>query len=196
MKKIIIFTLLVTLFFAMGCNKEKKEDVIDNSFDVGEVIDIFELSLQHPYEFIYNNKTIHISLQNVIDSADIDCSLVDFINDEDRERLKTYAYLNVNENSTVVPSIPCGGLGFKEDGQDIQDVSDRIDQFAFAPANETNSSYFKNAFMGLFGQGGVVEHMPYKIFMAKSSPKKYNLHNAHTEDYKFIFILTTKKSKS
>lgn len=192
-----VFLLLVIM--GAGCEDDqsiKDQSVIHLSNSVGNLVSIFELKYGDFKEISYDDEKLNLSIKNVIDSVTINCSLVDFANNQEAPlHVRVYSYLQVNNTDELVKvaSIPCGAISYNNTGHDIQDVKDLIDELESAPANSMDSTYFDNAFIGLFGEGSLIEDTPFRIFIAKVDPVKFDMPNATIEDYKFIFILTAKE---
>ena len=192
MKKINPFIIsLFLLILGVGCEKEKPSF---NSKDIGEIVSVFELSYDSSETFTYNNNTIKISLQDIIDNVTINCSLTDFQNNNtDPSRIRIYSFLKINDKQVIeVASKPCGAIIYKSNEDNIQEIIDLIDEIKSAPANTEHKSYFVDTFTNLFGEGTSIKNTPYKIFIAKASPIAYEHSNVCPEEYKLIFILTSK----
>ena len=193
MKRKTFLFATISLFLLLGGVGCEKKDTLTNPDTIGNILEVFELTYDNPKEIVYNNKKIEISLQNVKDNVTLNCELVDFNNNtDDPLKIRIHSYLKINnrEKNIEVISKTCGALPYKNNTNNIQDVIDIIDVIRLAPANSTNSSYFKDNFINTFGDGTIIENTPYRIFMAKAFPIHYNQPNASLEDYKFIFILT------
>ena len=158
-----------------------------------KVAAIFELAYGQSKTIAYGkNEKIEISIQNVVDSVDVNCAFVDFQKPEDALSVRTHAYLRINKSAELVKvsSKPCGAIGYREDVDNIQDVVRRIDEIIAAPAYQSHPPYFMQSFVNLFGEGTPIAHTSLRIYMAKSYPFLFEMHNAQLKDYKFIFILT------
>lgn len=174
---------------ATGCEKEHSVSMPKTD----KVAAIFELSYGQHKKITYGkNEKIEISLQNVIDSVTVNCALADFQKPEDMLSVRTHAYLRINKSAELVKvsSKPCGAIDYREDVDNIQDVVRYIDEIIAAPAYQSHPSYFIQSFVNLFGEGTPIAHTPLRIYIAKSSPHLFEMHNAQLKDYKFIFILT------
>lgn len=190
---ILLLLPLCAVLLVAGCEKDESSPVISD--DIGSLLSIFELKYGDSKEITYNGKKAEISISNIEDSVTIDCSLADFSNNQDIPlTIRVYSYLQINNQNKIVKvaSKPCGALPYKDNGHDIQDVKDLISNLESAPANLNGGSYFEDEFTDLFGEGSLIENTPLKIFMAKAFPRKFNRPNASTEDYRFVFIVTTK----
>ncbi|WP_319229754.1 hypothetical protein [Draconibacterium orientale] len=146
-------------------------------------------------EVVFQGEKVELSIMDVDDSVNVDCSLTDFSNNLDGPlSVRIYSYLQINNQDKIVKiaSKPCGALFYENDGHDIQDVNDLINDLESAPANLNDSSYFVDAFINLFGEGSLIQNTPFRIFMAKASPTNYNQPDATIEDYQFVFIVTSK----
>ncbi len=197
MKTTILKISVIFLFLSlMGAGCEKDQSVYFLSDDVGTLVTIIELKHGELKEIIYDGEKIVLSVEDIKDSVTIDCSLADFSNNNEGPLdIRIYSYLKVNNQDTFVKvaSKPCGALQYKNNGNDIQEVMDRINDLKSAPANSENDTYFTNAFINLFGEGSTIENTSFKIFVAKAFPVNYNKPNASVDDYKIIFIITRKK---
>ena len=194
MKNKIILLTILSLFLligGVGCEKEKEKSLISSN-DIGEIVSVFELMYNSSAIFVYNNDKIKISFQDVIDNVTVNCSLMDFQdNNIDPSQIKIYSYLKINDEMIIeVASKPCGALQYKSEGDNVQEIIDLIDELKSAPANINNKSYFADAFIDLFGEGTLIKKTSYKIFIAKAFPIEYEHLNIIKEDYKLIFILT------
>jgi hypothetical protein len=173
-----------------GCEKEVNP-ISFTSDDINTVVSTFELKYGDSKEITYKGETIHLSIKNIRDNVSVNCSLVDFSNNQKGpEEVRIYADLLVNNKTVSVASKPCGALNFEANGHDIQQVNDLIDNLKSAPANSTVGSYFADAFMNYFGEGALIENTSFRIFMAKAYPVNYEQPDAKKEDYKFIFLIT------
>ncbi|WP_297087258.1 hypothetical protein [uncultured Draconibacterium sp.] len=198
-KKIKLLTILLFLLplcvvlLGAGCN----DDGLDTSIsdDIGDLVRVFELKYGDSMEVAYKGEKVELSITDVDDSVNVDCSLTDFSNNVDGSlAVRVYSYLQINNQDKIVKiaSKPCGALFYENDGHDIQDVNDLIDDLESAPANLNDSSYFVDAFTNLFGEGSLIQDTPFRIFMAKASPTNYNQPDATIDDYQFVFIVTAK----
>ena len=195
-KLLTIFLLLLPLCvvsLGAGCD----DDGLDTSIsdDIGDLVGVFELKYGDSMEVAYNGEKVELSITDVEDSVNVDCSLTDFSNNVDGPlAVRVYSYLQINNQDKIVKiaSKPCGTLFYENDGHDIQDVNDLIDDLESAPANLNDSSYFVDAFINLFGEGSLIQNTPFRIFMAKASPTNYNQPDATIDDYQFVFIVTAK----
>ena len=181
--------LFLLLMVATGCEKEHSVSMPKTD----KVAAIFELSYGQHKKITYGkNEKIEISLQNVTDSVTVNCALADFQKPEDMLSVRTHAYLRINKSAELVKvsSKPCGAIDYREDVDNIQDVVRYIDEIIAAPAYQSHPSYFIQSFVNLFGEGTPISHTPLRIYIAKSSPHLFEMHNAQLKDYKFIFILT------
>ncbi len=183
------------VFLGTGCETEDKPDSVISD-DIGSLLSVFELKYGDSKEISYDGEKINLSINNIEDSVNIDCSLVDFSNNQEAPlSIRIYAYLQINNQNEIVEvaSKPCGALFYEDTGHDVRDVKELISDLESAPANLTDSFYFADAFVNLFGEGSFIENTPLKIFIAKASPTNYGHPNASIEDYRFIFIVTNKK---
>lgn len=191
----IIILLLLPLCVAIlgsGCENDELDSVISD--DIGDLISVFELKYGDSKEIIYEGEKVELSIVNVEDSVNVDCSLTDFGNNQDAPlAIRIYSYLQINNQTEIVKvaSKPCGALFYEDDGHDIQEVNDLINNLKSAPANLKDSTYFADAFINLFGEGSFIENTPFRIFMAKASPTNYSQPDANNSDYQFVFIVTT-----
>lgn len=191
----ISITLLFLSFMGAGCENEVSP-VSFMSDDINTLVSIFELKYGDTKEVTYNGETIKLSIKDVRDNVSVNCSLVDFTNNQEGPlNIRIYADLLVNNtNKTVsVASKPCGALHYGDNGQDIQHVNELINTLKSDPANSKVSSYFADAFIHLFGEGTSIENTSFRVFMAKAFPVNYEQPNSRIEGYKFIFIVTRKK---
>jgi len=199
MKKILWFsTLSLLLVIATGCEKEKRaktkeEQIFPHNLEFA----VFELTTHQACKVACGeNGEILISLQDVKDDVDTNCSLAQFDSIQMMEQIKIYAYLNINGDSTrlEVPSKPCGTVSYycKDKSEEVQDVFRLIDEIRDAPAAQGDSAWFFDTFERLFGKGASIDHTPYRIYLAKADPTKFDAPHARLEDYRLIFILTTK----
>ena len=189
---ILMMTASLFLVGGMGCENENSLSITD---EIGQIINVFQLTHDNIVEVVHNNSKMEISLQNVKDDVTINCELADFSdNIEGRSKIRVYSYLKINNNVEIieVASKPCGALPYKENKDNVQEVVDLINELKSAPANSKSDTYFTNSFINLFGEGVSIKNTPYKIFMAKAFPINYNQPTAKLENYKFIFILTSK----
>lgn len=190
--KIGCFILFILLFGA-GCDNEKSRLIL--SSDIGDVISVFELNYGTSKEIVYKGKKIVFAIDDVQDRVSVNCSLVDFANNSyDLSPIKVCTYLSVNDEKAPlkVESKPCGAILYKNDGSDIQDIEGRIEEMKAASANSSHEAYFTDTFIDLFGEGTQIENTPYRIYLAKAFPVRYEQPGATKKDYKFIFILTYK----
>ena len=190
-KFILWFSVLfLLLMVATGCEKEHSVSMPKTD----KVAAIFELSYGQHKKITYGkNEKIEISLQNVIDSVTVNCALADFQKPEDMLSVRTHAYLRINKSAELVKvsSKPCGAIDYIQDGDDIQDVVRYInEEIIETPAYKSDSSYFLQPFVMLFGEGTSIQNTSLRIYMAKSYPNLFEMRNAQLKDYKFIFILT------
>ncbi len=185
---VISFLLLVA-----GCESEKNSTFL--SYEIGDVLSVFELKYGDSKAFDYKGEKIVLTIDDVQDSVTVNCSLTDFTNNSlGPSQIKICTYLSVNDEKVPlkVESKPCGAILYKNDGSDIQDIEERIEEIKNAPANLTLDTYFTDTFINLFGEGTQIENTPYRIYLAKAFPVSYEQPGATKEDYKFIFILTYK----
>ena len=158
---------------ATGCEKEHSVSMPKTN----KVAAIFELSYGQHKKITYGkNEKIEISLQNVVDSVDVNACL-----------------LRINKSAELVKvsSKPCGAIDYRKDGDDIQDVVRYInEEIIETPAYKSDPSYFLQPFVMLFGEGTSIQNTSLRIYMAKSYPNLFEMRNAQLKDYKFIFILT------
>lgn len=192
--KISAFVLLFTLIGA-GCGKEEYSASF-TSDDIGSLVSIFELKYGDSKEITYNGETIKLSIKSIKDDVLVNCALVDFGNNQEGPlNVRIYADVQVNDKNQTekVASKPCGVLLYEDNGHDLQDITELINNIKSAPANQIDNSYFGDAFINLFGEGSSINNTPFRIFMAKACPQKFENTNARMEDYKFIFIVMTKK---
>jgi hypothetical protein len=190
---ILLLLPLCAVLLVAGCEKNESSPVISD--DIGNLLSVFELKYGDSKEITYNGEKAEISITNIEDSVTIDCSLADFSNNQDIPlTIRVYSYLQINNQNKIVKvaSKPCGALPYKYNGHDTQDVNDLIRDLESAPANLNDNSYFEDEFINLFGEGSLIENTPLRIFMAKAFPTKFNRPNASIEDYRFVFIVTTK----
>lgn len=190
--KIGCFILFILLFGA-GCNNEKSSSIL--SSDIGDVISVFELNYGTSKEIVYKGEKIVFEIDDVQDRVSVNCSLVDFPNNSyDPSPIKVCTYLSVNDEKAPlkVESKTCGAILYKNDGSDIQDIEGRIEEMKAASANSSHEAYFTDTFIDLFGEGTQIENTPYRIYLAKAFPVRYEQPGATKKDYKFIFILTYK----
>ena len=196
-KFILWFSVLfLLLMVATGCEKEawtKEEPIFPHNLEFA----VFELTARQSCKVACGkNEEILISLQGVKDDVDTKCSLVQFDSIQMMEQIKIYAYLNINGDSTrlEVPSKPCGTVSYycKNKSEEVQDVFRLIGEIRDAPAAQGDSAWFFDTFELLFGKGASIDHIPYHIYLAKADPTKYDAPHARLEDYRLIFILTTK----
>lgn len=189
---LLLLPLCVVLLGA-GCeNNDSIPVVLD---DIGTLLSVFNLKYGDSKEITYNGEKVELSIKNIEDSVTIDCSLVDFSNNQDAPlSIRIYSYLQINNQDKIVKvaSKSCGALLYEDNGHDIQDVNDLISNLESAPANLKDSSYFADAFINLFGEGSLIENTSFRIFMAKASPTIFHYPHASIEDYQFVFIVTTK----
>ena len=197
MKKILSLSLLFGIFWLLGCKKENNKVDKSGSSSVGEIVEVFELRFLDTKTITVDNQMFKFAIKDIIDSVIVDCSLVDFVNNiEGPKSVRVHTYLQVNEMPSLlkVSSKPCGTISYKNDNTDIQDVTDRINQFKTASQNlNDKNEYYNQEFNNLFGSGSVIEGTSLKIFLAKAFPLKYNNPGAVSSDYKFIFIVTNNK---
>ena len=181
------------VFLGVGCGDDESDTGVSDN--IGEIIAVFELKYGDSKEIISKGEIIEFSITDVEDSVNVDCSVTDFSNNQDGPSMvRVYSYLQINRQDKIVKiaSKPCGALFYENDGHDIQDVNDLINDLESAPANLNDSSYFVDAFINLFGEGSLIQNTPFRIFMAKASPTNYNQPDATVEDYQFVFIVTSK----
>ncbi len=185
--------MLLALMVA-GCEKETSESFL--SENVGNLVSVFELKYGDSKTITCGEEKIELSIKDIKDNVSINCSLADFSNNNEGPlAIRIYSYLQVNNLNPFVKveSKPCGALVYKNNGNDIQDIQNMINELKSAPANSGDNTYFTNAFVNLFGEGSPIENTSFRIFMAKAFPTKYDQPNANMDDYKFIFIVTRKK---
>lgn len=192
--KLILFLFSIIYFSAFSCEKEK-----DNSNDlsistIGEIVSIFEIKYLETKSIDFGNQTINLTVNDLVDSVIVDCSLVDFGNNVDGpKKIRIHSYLQISGINSLlkVSSKSCGPLPYKNDGTDIQDITDRINQMkSISIKLNDNNKYFMQEFVNLFNNGAAIEGTSFKIFLAKAFPLKYESPNAVNSEYKFIFILT------
>ncbi|MGE0020106.1 MAG: hypothetical protein AB7S72_10605 [Draconibacterium sp.] len=194
LKSFLLLLPFYVVLLGAGCEKEDSISVISD--DIGNLLSVFELKYGDSKEIIYNGEKVELSIKNIVDSVTIDCSLADFSNNQDAPlTLRIYSYLQINSQDKIVrvSSKPCGALLYEDNGHDVQDVNDLIRDLESAPANLKDSSYFADAFINLFGEGLFIENTSFRIFIAKAFPTNFSHPNAGIEDYRFVFIVTTKK---
>ncbi len=192
--RISAYLLFVSLI-GTGCRDYEKPDLVISD-DIGNVISVFELKYGELKEIIYNGDTVAISIVSVEDSVTVDCSLADFSNNQDAPlsvRINSYLQINNQEKILKVTSKPCGALPYESNGHDVLDIYELIDEIKSAPANIKDSLYFKNTFRNFFGQGSPIAGISLHIFIAKVFPTYYSHPNSSIEDYRFVFIVTTKE---
>lgn len=152
-KFILWFSVLfLLLMVATGCEKEHSVSMPKTN----KVAAIFELSYGQHKKITYGkNEKIEISLQNVVDSVDVNCAFVDFQKPEDALSVRMHAYLRINKSAELVKvsSKPCGAIDYREDVNNIQDVVRYIDEIIAAPTYQSHPSYFMQSFVNLFGEG-------------------------------------------
>jgi hypothetical protein len=193
--KISAILLLISSFGA-GCRNDEDPNH-DISYDIGSVLNVFELKYGELKEIIYNGDTVAISIANIEDSVTVDCSLVDFSNNQDAPlSIRISSYLHIKNQSEIlkVTSKPCGALPYESKGHDILDIYELIDEIKSAPANIKDSLYFSNTFRNFFGEGTPIVDTPLQIFIAKAFPTFYSHPNSSIEDYRFVFIVTIKNN--
>lgn len=199
MKTKFILLISVLCLIVAGCSKEREPEppapapTPTPMPKTDKVAAIFELAYGQRKKITYGkNEKIEISIQNVVDSVDVNCAFVDFQKPEDALSVRTHAYLRINKSAELVKvsSKPCGAIDYREDVDNIQDVVRYIDEIIAAPAYQSHPSYFIQSFVNLFSEGTPIAHTPLRIYIAKSSPHLFEMHNAQLKDYKFIFILT------
>src|ERR1035437_4076452 len=190
----ISFIFLLLSLMGVGCKKEMSKSFLSD--DIGDLISVFELKHGDSKIIAYGEEKIELSVTDIKDNVSINCSLADFSNNKEGPLgIRIYSYLQENNRNTIVKveSKPCGALLYKNNGNDIQDITDLINDLKSAPANSKNNTYFTDAFINLFGEGSPIENTSFRIFMAKAFPTNYDQPNANIDDYKFIFIITRKK---
>ena len=196
MKNINRFLLLYVIasILSLSCKKvgNKSEDLSIST--IGDIVSIFEIKYLETKSIDLGSQILNITVKNLVDSVIVDCSLVDFANNVDGpKKIRIHSYLQINGINTLlkVSSKPCGALQYKNDGSDIQDITDRINQITAISKNlNDNNKYYLQEFSNLFDNGATIEGTPYKLFLAKAFPIKYDKPDAVQSEYKFIFILT------
>ncbi len=191
----ILLFLLPLCMVLLGGGCDDNEPVAGISDDIGDIVGVFELKYGDSKEIVYKGEKVELSITEVEDSVNVDCSLTDFGNNQDGpSAVRIYSYLQINDqNKTVkIASKPCGAIFYENNGHDIQDVNDLINDLESAPENLKDSTYFNDAFINLFGEGSLIENTPFRVFLAKASPTNYNQPDATIDDYQFVFIVTTK----
>ena len=177
-----------------SCKKGKNNSDDLSISTIGEVVSIFEVKYLETKSIDVSNQIINLTVKDLVDSVIVDCSLVDFGNNVDGpKKIRVHSYLQINGINSLlkVSSKSCGTLPYKNDGSDIQDVTDRINQMKAISTNlNDNNKYYLQEFINLFDNGAAIEGTSFKIFLAKAFPLKYDKPKAAFSDYKFIFILT------
>ena len=201
MKTKFILLISVLCLIVAGCSKEREPEPSAPAPTptpmpkMDKVAAIFELAYGQRKKITYGkNEKIEISIQNVVDSVDVNCAFVDFQKPEDMLSVRTHAYLRINKSAELVKvsSKPCGAIDYRKDGDDTQDVVRYInEEIIETPAYKSDPSYFLQPFVMLFGEGTSIQNTSLRIFMAKSYPNLFEMRNAQLKDYKFIFILTS-----
>jgi len=178
----------------LSCKKDNNEAYDYSNSEIGEIESIFEIKYLETKSIDVGGQILNLTLKNLVDSVIVDCSLIDFANNVDGpKKIRIHSYLQINEINSLlkVSSKPCGTLQYKNDGSDIQDITDRINQIrAISKKLNDNNKYYLQEFSNLFDNGATIEGTPYKLFLAKAFPLKYDKPDAVSSDYKFIFILT------
>ncbi len=193
---LLILLIFICLLFVTACEKEI-ETGSEKPETVGNVLDVFELKYGEKKEFSYNDDKFIFSIYDIEDRVDIDCSLVDYMNNqEDPLNIRLYVDLKVNNirnNLLRVASKPCGAEGYYNNGGEVKAVEGQILALKTAPAslNDSTGIWYSSTFINYFGEGALIRNTPYRIFIAKASPTKFNQPDAAIDDYKFVFIITT-----
>jgi hypothetical protein len=196
MKNFKCFLLLcvITCILNLSCKKEKNKSDDLSISTIGEIVSIFEIKYLETKSIDVGNQILNLTVKDLVDSVIVDCSLVDFGNNVDGpKKIRIHSYLQINGINSLlkVSSKPCGTLQYKNDGSDIQDITDRINQIKSISTNlNDNNKYYLQEFINLFDNGAAIEGTSFKIFLAKAFPLKYDKPNVSYSDYKFIFILT------
>jgi hypothetical protein len=178
---------LIFLISIISCDKQP------NDISVGEVKNVFELQYGKLIKLTIDDKEYSFMLENVNDSVDVNCSLVDFKdNTIDPLKISIHAYLSVNSSQTLlkVNSKQCGALPYTNNGTDIQDINNKINAIKSSGNQLNNKDYYNQTFMSFFGTGSLIPNSVYRIYIAKAFPIGYEVPNASLSDYKFIFIIT------
>lgn len=194
-KQLLLLALLLAFALLSTTCSKKEQNEANSPNDIGTIVSVFELKYGAVKEISDKEDKITFSLKEIKDNVDIDCSLVDFTNNEEAPlNIRIYSYLKVNNQDTYieVKSKPCGALQYNDNTDDIQEILDRINDLKSAPANVNNQSYYPNEFINLFGEGSTIKDTAFRIFIAKAFPVNYKQPNTDIHDYKFIFIITRK----
>ena len=188
MKTKFILLISVLCLIVAGCSKEREPEPSAPAPTptpmpkMDKVAAIFELAYGQRKKITYGkNEKIEISIQNVVDSVDVNCAFVDFQKPEDMLSVRTHAYLRINKSAELVKvsSKPCGAIDYRKDGDDIQDVVRYInEEIIETPAYKSDSSYFLQPFVMLFGEGTSIQNTSLRIYMAKSYPNLFEMRNA------------------
>jgi len=207
MKKIIsnliVLALLLLMIQGSGCKKDgqsatqKKSSSEGDSLvtGVGRVVSIFELKYGENKEIAYDGLKLKFSIKSVIDDVSVNCSLVDFGNNHDGPKaVRIYSDLVFNDSDVPlqVGSKPCGALNYSDNKDNIQEIANLIETIKAAPAMLTDTTYYNDTFINYFGEGSKILNTSLRVYMAKAYPVKYDKPDARLEDYKFIYILTSK----
>ena len=192
--RFLLLCVIVTSILSLSCKKEKNKSEDLSISTIGDIVSIFEIKYLETKSLDVGSQILNLTVKNLVDSVVVNCSLVDFANNVDGpKKVRIHSYIQINGNNSLlkVSSKPCGALQYKNDGFDIQDITDRINQIkSVSKSLNDNNKYFLQEFINLFDTGVTIEGTPFKIFLAKAFPLKYDKPNASNLDYKFIFILT------
>ena len=120
-KAFLFLFLFIELATSSSCTKDnnKAESIV-----IGADMIAFEIKYNELAEVTLGNQTVKLFIKNVVDSVIVDCSLTDFFDPSGPNKIRANAYLTINAGKSLVKltSKPCGTILYKNDGSDLQDV--------------------------------------------------------------------------
>ena len=164
---------------------------------INQVVDIFELKYGEVKEFTYNGQVFDFSIAGIVDSVLMDLYysvpspfvVCDPVYQKIEIRIHTYFQVTIDENTMQFLKVSSnfgGGLRYKNDGSDLQEIKTMLDTWQQHPEERYP---FRQEFFRYFCDGTSIEDTPLSIYIAKSYAKIQH-RKEDINAYKFIFIIT------
>ena len=166
---------------------------------IAQITDVFELKYGEVKDTIYDGQPFKFSIADVHDSLQR-CDVIYSADSTVFNKIRIHAFLNVeikgNTFQLKVSSKQCGPFFiYNNDGTDIQQVWDTLSVWQY-DTNSTYGSNFEWTFKWALGEGVLIAHTPFSIYMASAYPIAYMMKDNPSKNmYKFIFIITNQKTK-